>query len=258
MTVRDNGVLFFPIMAFIIMIVLWWKKGRDPSLASIIPQYEPPRGMRPGVMSRAMRESFVPNEAITATILDLARRGYLHIKVDEEKTFWGGKNLKYTFIKKPKPESEPPLSAEEMTLWQGLFTYATEQTIEDLKEHKFYYKVSSAREDIEKAVARMKLFDASPSTVRGAYIGVAIVVVAVLGTAFFAEPLGFVALLHHGDYRRHFRLVHATSNRGWTKKLLEEILGFKMFLSVTEKDRMSFHNAPERKPEQFQNFFRTR
>ncbi|MBP9869481.1 DUF2207 domain-containing protein [Patescibacteria group bacterium] len=251
MTVRDNGVLFFPIMAFIIMIVLWWKKGRDPSLASIIPQYEPPRGMRPGVMSRAMRESFVPNEAITATILDLARRGYLHIKVDEEKTFWGGKNLKYTFIKKPKPESEPPLSAEEMTLWQGLFTYATEQTIEDLKEHKFYYKVSSAREDIEKEVARMKLFDASPSTVRGAYIGVAIVVVAVLGTAFFAEPLGFVALLLTGIIIAVFGWFMPRRTAAG-RKLLEEILGFKMFLSVTEKDRMSFHNAPERKPEQFQ------
>jgi uncharacterized membrane protein len=251
MTVKDNGVLFFPIAAFIIMSILWWRKGRDPSLASIIPRYEPPNNMRPGVMARAMNESTLPNSAITATILDLARRGYLHIKVDEEKTFWGGKNLKYTFIKKPKPESEPPLSAEESALWQGMFAKGSEQTIEDLKKNEFYSVVSSARDDIEKAVTAMKLFDANPSTVRGAYIGVAIVIVALFGTVFFAEPLGFVALFITGIIVAIFGWFMPRRTAAG-RKMLEEILGFKMFLSVTEKDRMSFHNAPERKPEQFQ------
>jgi len=32
------------------------------------------------------------------------------------------------------------------------------------------------------------------------------------------------------------------------------ILGFKLFLSVTEKDRLDFHNAPEKNPEQFMEF----
>jgi uncharacterized membrane protein len=34
----------------------------------------------------------------------------------------------------------------------------------------------------------------------------------------------------------------------------DDILGFKLFLSVTEKDRLDFHNAPERSPEQFMEF----
>lgn len=42
-----------------------------------------------------------------------------------------------------------------------------------------------------------------------------------------------------------------------TKKgaeLKENILGFKDFLSVTETDRLKFHNAPEKTPESFEKF----
>ncbi len=37
-------------------------------------------------------------------------------------------------------------------------------------------------------------------------------------------------------------------------KLLAKIEGFKWFLSVTEKDRLAFTDAPARTPEQFQKF----
>jgi uncharacterized membrane protein len=36
------------------------------------------------------------------------------------------------------------------------------------------------------------------------------------------------------------------------RKLADEIQGFKLFLSVTEKDRLAFHNPPERTPELFE------
>jgi uncharacterized membrane protein len=37
-------------------------------------------------------------------------------------------------------------------------------------------------------------------------------------------------------------------------RLVEEIKGFKLFLSVTEKERMNFHNPPERTPELFEKY----
>lgn len=37
-------------------------------------------------------------------------------------------------------------------------------------------------------------------------------------------------------------------------RLAEEIKGFKLFLSVTEEDRMNFHNPPERTPELFEKY----
>ena len=38
------------------------------------------------------------------------------------------------------------------------------------------------------------------------------------------------------------------------RKIMDEIDGFKWFLSVTEKDRMNFHNPPEKTPELFEKF----
>jgi uncharacterized membrane protein len=35
---------------------------------------------------------------------------------------------------------------------------------------------------------------------------------------------------------------------------LEEIKGFKLFLSVTETERLKFHNAPAKKPELFEKY----
>jgi len=38
------------------------------------------------------------------------------------------------------------------------------------------------------------------------------------------------------------------------RKIMDEIEGFKLFLSVTEKDRMNFHNPPDKTPELFEQF----
>ncbi len=46
-------------------------------------------------------------------------------------------------------------------------------------------------------------------------------------------------------------------NRQYTRQgldLVEQIKGFKLFLSVTEKDRMNFHNPPNRTPELFEKY----
>jgi uncharacterized membrane protein YgcG len=37
-------------------------------------------------------------------------------------------------------------------------------------------------------------------------------------------------------------------------RLVEELLGFKLFLSVTEQERMNFHNPPEKTPELFEKY----
>lgn len=47
-------------------------------------------------------------------------------------------------------------------------------------------------------------------------------------------------------------LMH--QNTEYRQKLLEEIEGFIWFMTVTEKDRMNFHNPPERTPELFEKF----
>lgn len=49
-----------------------------------------------------------------------------------------------------------------------------------------------------------------------------------------------------------FRWLKAPSVLG--RKMMDEIEGFQWFLTVTEKDRMNFHNPPEKTPELFEKY----
>lgn len=49
-----------------------------------------------------------------------------------------------------------------------------------------------------------------------------------------------------------YRLLKARTKEG--RNLLDETLGFRSFLSVTEKERLNFHNPPNKTPELFEKF----
>ena len=49
-----------------------------------------------------------------------------------------------------------------------------------------------------------------------------------------------------------YNLLKAPTNLG--RATMDQVEGFKWFLSVTEKDRMNFHNPPEKTPELFEKF----
>ncbi len=67
-------------------------------------------------------------------------------------------------------------------------------------------------------------------------------------SAGFVIVLGLLIILNISFY---FLLKQYTENG---LRLVEEIKGFKLFLSVTEKERMNFHNPPERTPELFEKY----
>ncbi|MBI4414770.1 MAG: DUF2207 domain-containing protein, partial [Candidatus Kerfeldbacteria bacterium] len=102
----------------------------------------------------------------------------------------------------------------------------------------------------------MKLgyFRHRPRFVQGVYFflgafafGISFFLGGVLGVAFavgFAVSGVMTALLGI--------IMPARSELG--ARLTDDIRGFKQFLSVTETDRLKFHNAPARKPEQFMAF----
>jgi len=61
------------------LFLQWYRHGRDPSIGSVAPMYEPPEGidvLRAGLLI----DQFADNKDIAAAILDLARMGYLTIK----------------------------------------------------------------------------------------------------------------------------------------------------------------------------------
>ncbi len=248
----DNVWALLPLLIFILMFRVWWTKGREPrGRGTVIAQYEEPSKLTPALMS-ALVEQKVPQKAITATILDLARRGYLTIKFDGEPAGgWFKARPKFSLIKGKPAGAE--LLAYELTLLEGIFSTKNEVSVEDLKG-KFWKQIEVSRKELFDELRTRGLFGANPATVRAMWIGGAIAMVVFL--QFFAALFGgmfIVSIILSAIIVAAF---------GWQMPqktpqgavVAEEVQGFKLFLSVTEKARLDFTDAPERTPEQFERF----
>lgn len=248
----DNWVLVFPFIALGVMIYLWATKGKDPEAETVIPRYEVPRGMHPLVLSGALGDGGIPQRGITAAIIEMARKGYLHIEYGTEKKLIGEKQT-YTFLRKNSvPESGDKW---EKILWNGLFKDGKREksTFENLKTDNFYSDVQKASSAASAQLRTYDIFVSSPYIIRTLYI----IAAAVIG--FVVAMIGVNAPIGMGMGVVTFFIVAVF---GWfmpkrTKEgtsIVAEVKGFKWFLSVTEEERLKFHNAPARTPEQFMEF----
>ena len=93
---RSNPIVFLPVLSFIVMFGLWLWRGRDPDPGiSVAPMYEPPLKMSPAECGTLMDDALLPRD-ISATLVDLAVRGYIKIE-DVTKEGFLTKHLDYIF-----------------------------------------------------------------------------------------------------------------------------------------------------------------
>jgi hypothetical protein len=84
----SNWPLFFPVLVFLFMFWLWYTRGRDPRVGPVAVQYAPPDGMTPAEAGTLVDDDAAMRD-ITATIVDLAVRGYLVIEEKEKDQMMG-------------------------------------------------------------------------------------------------------------------------------------------------------------------------
>src|SRR5262249_2376600 len=113
---RSNWPLFLPLAVFLIMFRVWWTNGRDPRLRSIAAQYEPPEKLTPGECGTLVDNS-ADMKDITASIVDLAVRGYLVIEEHTNEHMMGlWKDQDYTFVLKKERSAWADLKPHERAL----------------------------------------------------------------------------------------------------------------------------------------------
>lgn len=251
----DNGILALPFLVAAAMYALWRRDGKDPEgKGTVVPHYEPPRGLTPMEMNGLKHQSAQP-ASVTASIIDLARRGYLRIHYGEEKGLLGT-SVTYSFEK--QRDADDVLLPHERALYDGMGFHEgglNTVTLDTLKK-TYYQSVSSAKNSVMTTLRTKGFFGRNPVHVRASWLSGA-GLVGFLGifsiVALHMEAVWAVALIASAFIIAAF---------GWSmpKKTkegaiaLEEVEGFKWFLSVTEKDRLAFHNAPAIKPEMFHAF----
>jgi uncharacterized membrane protein len=243
--VYSNIPLAIPVVVFVGMLNLWRTRGRDPRLGPIVTLYEPPSQMAPAELGTLI-DGRPDMRDITAGIVDLAVRGYVHIAETETERFFGlSSHTDYTFTVKGDRSTWSTLKDHERHLLEALFEGSADSVrLSDLK-NKFYRKLPGLRDDLYAGLVNGGLYGARPDRVRLLYIVMGVVVggaIVYLG-GLMTSTLGMqslaatVAGVASGAIIVLFGwFMPSRTARG--ARELEKVLGFREFLSRVESDRL--------------------
>ena len=148
---------------------LWYLRGRDaPGMGSIVVRYEPPEGLGPAEVGTLVDER-VDQRDISATIVDLAVRGYLTIR--EEKTSGGlmglGASTDYVLESKRPPKG---LKTYEALVHDKLFAEGDSIRLSELKT-RFFDALPQIKNDLYGGLSQRGYFAGNPTAVRaGAFV----------------------------------------------------------------------------------------
>lgn len=240
---------------------LWLKRGRDQfyrrknlhdlnqtvsdlpigTHETIVPEYDPPQGLRPAEIGVLVDER-ADTLDVSATIVDLAVRGYLTITEEQKKWLFG----KTDYSLKRTNKTANQLLGYEQELLNKLFDLGNPVKLSELK-NSFYTSLSAVKKLLYDDIADKKLFDGNPQRIRTKYYIFA-VLISVVGTLLlwpgFAGLLGIyigsgAGLVITGSI---FFVVAMFIPRRTAigRETYRQSLGYKMFVSGTEKYRQPF------------------
>jgi uncharacterized membrane protein len=253
----SNAPLAIPPLVFLGMWRLWRRRGRDPLLAPLVTRYEPPEQMTPAELGTLV-DGKPDMRDITATIVDLAVRGYVHIQETETEGFFGllhNKDYRFT-LKKPRTDWAG-LKKHERDLLTALVGDSDSVSMSELK-NKFYKHLPGLRDSLYSMLVEGGFYTGRPDRVRALYIvggvilGVGIAVASgVIMSGLAMQPVaGIIAGILSAIIIALFGWFMPSRTVRGTREL-EKILGFQEFLSRVEGDRLS---RVITKPEMFEKY----
>jgi uncharacterized membrane protein len=164
------------------MLWLWRRKGRDVGGNDTeMVRYDPPPGLNPAIIGMLIKEKPLLKD-ISATIVDLARRGYLTIFESGTGSLFSHKT--YGFTKKNNVQEG--LLGYEKEIMDGLFESGDQVTEADLK-NEFYVHITTIQEGVTSEVMRKKLFFAEPAKVKKRFSRI--------GSSIFLASLAFFLVM---------------------------------------------------------------
>lgn len=132
--IKDNFLWLIPLLSFIFLFIEWQKRGRDPRIPKVIvPQYYPPDNLKPLLMGALWKEK-TTSDMITATIIDLAVRGFLLIKETKEKFLKFFSREDYILVRREKEDSL--LADYEKDILETIFSGKNEVSLSEIRKRR--------------------------------------------------------------------------------------------------------------------------
>jgi uncharacterized protein (TIGR04222 family) len=201
-------------------------------------QVEPPDGLRPGQVGTLVDERANPLD-VTATVVDLAVRGYLRIEEIEKEGWFGKPDWRLVKLK-----DDGGLQRYEEILHNSLFAGGDVVLLSELK-NTFASKLKKVQDALYVDAMHKGWFTRSPQATRARWlflgvcvvaVGVALTIAAAINTSWGLVPMpivlgGLLLMALSG------RMPHRTP--AGTGALIRT-LGFKQFNDESERDRARF------------------
>ena len=255
----SNWALGIPLLVFLVMYRLWSTRGKDPRLRPITVAYEPPDRLTPAEAGTLVDDS-PDTRDLTATIVDLAVRGYLRIAEQKAEHLFGlWSSTDYRFQRTKPTQEWRTLPAYERLLLEALFKdAAAEEVLLSSLENRFYKSLPPIQDALFESLQQRKYYAQRPDRVKQGYLigGVVLGMLLTVGLSVVAARWGMAPMtflwagLLSGLIVVGFgRIMPARTVTG--TRALEGVLGFEEFLTRVEADRFE---RVVKTPELFEKF----
>jgi len=232
--------IFLPIVTLIIALIIWWRRKKaSQGRGTIAPEFAIPTEDPPILVGALDKERIGP-EGLTASLINLARKGYLKIIQEKNKGFLGTR----TDFKFEKLKSFDDLDPIEKELAVHIFGSKDSVKSSDLKDN-FYTDYNEIKKEVFEEAIRRDWFKKNPETARvwywscglGCLFSLVFAGIVIAGMykgggwiAFGGALSGIIAIIFSS-------IIAKKTKEG--RLAQEKWLGFKMFLSKTERFKMA-------------------
>ena len=210
--------------------------GEGTAKAPVAVQFTPPANARPGELG-VLTDHTADNTDITATMMDLAVRGYLRIEQTGEKD--------WTFTRLTTGQG---LVGYERYLFDGLFEEGPVVQTDDLKDESYANLLEGTRSRMyDRVTKELNWFTRNPRTVRmiAVVVGLGLIAVGVLaGRGLGVVGFGLLGLagvlIGAGVLIANNRFGARTADGS---AVLAQTKGFELYLSTAEADQIRFEEG---------------
>lgn len=235
---REIWPVIIPFFVFVYLFIKWLRKGKDFKIKKpIVAQYEPPDNLRPAEVGLILNQRITGKE-ITATLIDLAVRGYIKI---QEVFVNNSEDKDFELIKlKDFENKQEDLREYEREILRKIFGSKNKILVSELENIKDNLKLSTIAKKLFSETGK-KYFVSNPQKIQDRLIGngISIIIISIFLAPLFNNGVLFLAGLLSG----FLLILFSKFMPKKTKKGIEaywHILGFRNYINTAEKHRIKF------------------
>jgi hypothetical protein len=238
---KDNRGVLVAVAGFVLLLVYcvrrWHSVGRDPRAGVIIARYEPPEGRSPAELRYLKRRRY-DMRCFTSDLLTSAVNG--QVQIERDRRILRGDRWRLSQVAGDATASYPTVAA----LVGRLFTGAA-GSIELVKTNA--HRLQSARQAHSKALSA-RLHGSHFQRNAGSAVAAFAIAIATVVLAFGVSggggvlAIGVLCVLMAIVVIAFIGLVQAPTAEG--RRLINEIEGLKLYLSVAERDELASIEGP--------------